>query len=397
MGNAYSNASLLVTPNGYRAGRIFSAKPTNGSADLSFSRASTALRRNSAGLWESVANNVPRLNYPVGGGCPSWLFEPQATNIFLSSQVDENLNWFSVGTSKVFNSIQSPISGFLATKLVEDTANSTHIMLAISTGASNATHTISFYAKTSGRNIGFFNNGSGGSVICSYDLTAGTASGSGSPTITDAGNGWWLCTCQFNPSTSAYNVQLRLLDGTNATYLGDGVSGAYVWGTQFELGSVATSPIITAGSAVTRVADVSNTTGLSAVIGQTEGAIFWDINFIADGTEQTINISDGTNFIYLQKYSDNRIYTGIYNGAFVGSIASGVLTSGRKKIAFGYILNSLVLYINGTLIGTDLSSSIPSCDRLNITLNNTGGIEQKNVILYKVKPSNVELSALTTL
>jgi hypothetical protein len=233
------------------------------------------MRRNSAGLWEEVANNVPRLQYPVGGGCPSWLFEPQATNIFLSSQVDDNINWFSVNISKVFNSIQSPRSGFLATKLVEDTSNDVHIMLAINTGGSNATHTISFYAKTNGRNIGVVNNGGGTSLICNFDLTAGTGSGLGFVSITDAGNGWWLCTCQYNPSISTYNIQLRLLDGTTASYLGDGVSGAYIWNTQYELGSVATSPIITAGSAVTRLAD--NPTTKSILLGVDEGAFCFQL------------------------------------------------------------------------------------------------------------------------
>jgi hypothetical protein len=133
------------------------------------------------------------------------------------------------------------------------------------------------------------------------------------------------------------------------------------------------------------------------LIGQTSGTIFWDINFVADGTEQTINISDGTNFIYLQKYIDNKIYTGVYDGSFVGSITSSVLTSGRKKIAFGYILNSLILYINGVSIGTDLTSTIPTCDRLSLTVSNTGSIETNNFILFPTKLTNAELASLTTI
>ena len=80
----YNKASLIITPNAYKAAKIYAIKPTNGSGDLTFSRASARTRRNSSGIIESLANNVPALNYPVSG-CPAWLFEPQRTNIFLNS------------------------------------------------------------------------------------------------------------------------------------------------------------------------------------------------------------------------------------------------------------------------------------------------------------------------
>ena len=65
-------ASLIVTPNGYKASKLYSVKPTDASGDMTVVRATTATRVNSAGLIESVAINVPRLDY-TGGGCPSIL------------------------------------------------------------------------------------------------------------------------------------------------------------------------------------------------------------------------------------------------------------------------------------------------------------------------------------
>jgi hypothetical protein len=47
-------------------------------------RATTATRVNSAGLIESVAINVPRLDY-TGGGCPKILIEPLRTNLVFPS------------------------------------------------------------------------------------------------------------------------------------------------------------------------------------------------------------------------------------------------------------------------------------------------------------------------
>jgi hypothetical protein len=355
------------------------------------------MRRNSAGLWEEVANNVPRLQYPVGGGCPSWLFEPQATNLFNASQVDDNINWISVGSSKVFNSIQSPRSGFLATKLVEDTANSEHIMLALNTGGSNATHTVSFYAKTNGRNISVLNNGGGTSLICNFDLTAGTGSGSGFVSITNEGNGWWFCVCQYNPSISTYNIQLRLLDGTTASYLGDGVSGAYVWGTQFELGSVATSPIITSGSAVTRLDDVANKTGISSLIGQTEGTLYIDLigTYDRQTTSKTaVALTGGAANVRLD------FYAGSFNLIALGIDVGAAFTSGQQyKVALVYANTSLKWFINGALYNsyTVTPSTFSAISLGSIASVNQPNTTIKDCILYTTALTDSEAIELTTL
>lgn len=84
--NIYDKASLIITPNAYKAGKIYAAKPTSGAGDLTFSRASLGSRRNASGVFESLANNVPPLHYPIGGGCPSWAFQSQRTNLFLNPE-----------------------------------------------------------------------------------------------------------------------------------------------------------------------------------------------------------------------------------------------------------------------------------------------------------------------
>jgi hypothetical protein len=352
------------------------------------------MRRNSAGLWEEVASNVPRLQYPVGGGCPSWLFEPQATNLFINSQVDNNINWISVGSSKVFNSIQSPRSGFLATKLVEDTANSEHIMLALNTGGSNATHTVSFYAKTNGRNIGVLNNGGGTSLICNFDLTAGTGSGSGFVSITNEGNGWWFCVCQYNPSISTYNIQLRLLNGTTASYLGDGVSGAYVWGTQLELGSTATSPIITSGSAVTRLADSYSRT-LSAINqGSAIVKIPDNISVSGGGTHVFgIFILAGTGVgVYLSRISNGRNRLWIQDATTIFQT-----TVDDLKLGITWNGTGISVWQNGIKVVTDFSYALTGV----INLLSSANLETSNlideIVLYNTVLSDTEMGELTTL
>jgi hypothetical protein len=68
------NASIVVTPNAYKAGKLYSLKPTNGSGDFDFTRSSKCNKSKfKEGLIELVSTNVPRLNYPLIDGVVQWL------------------------------------------------------------------------------------------------------------------------------------------------------------------------------------------------------------------------------------------------------------------------------------------------------------------------------------
>ena len=54
----FDDASLVVTPNGYKEGTLYSIKPTSGAGDMTVVRATTATRVNSAGLIELVPYNL---------------------------------------------------------------------------------------------------------------------------------------------------------------------------------------------------------------------------------------------------------------------------------------------------------------------------------------------------
>ena len=82
----YEQASLILTPNAYKASKLYAIKPTNGSADPSFTRAGAGSRRNLSGSFDALANNVPVLNYPSGGSCPFLSYQAQRTNLFLNPE-----------------------------------------------------------------------------------------------------------------------------------------------------------------------------------------------------------------------------------------------------------------------------------------------------------------------
>jgi hypothetical protein len=113
-----SEASFLVTPNGYKASKLYAAIPTNGNGDMTFTRATTATRVDENDLVSSVASNVPRIDY-TGGGCPSILLEPQRTNLVTYSEDFSNASWSKGDSTIVVNSTMSP-SNILNATLLND-------------------------------------------------------------------------------------------------------------------------------------------------------------------------------------------------------------------------------------------------------------------------------------
>ena len=112
MSTLLDQASLILTPNAYKAGTLYSVKPEDGVGDFDFTRATTATRVNSAGLIETVATGVPRLDYPfidgVVQGCPSLLLEPARTNLLAYSEDFSDNTWNKVDSTVTLNQGISP-------------------------------------------------------------------------------------------------------------------------------------------------------------------------------------------------------------------------------------------------------------------------------------------------
>lgn len=313
-------ASLVITPNGTKTSKLYSIVPSDGSGDMTVTRATTATRVNSAGLIESVASNVPRLDYS-NGTCPSILVEPQRTNIILNSAT-------------------------LATQTQTVTAQQ---------------YTISFYGT--------------GTVVLS-----------GVHSATVVGLGITRKTYTFTPTAGSLVITVTGTC-TNA---------------QLEAGSYATSYIPTTSSSVTRNADVISKTGISSLIGQTEGTLF--VDFYHDGLAN-YNLSSISNGLY-----DDAVYFEMYLGNMYGVIwdsgsqqflyNGGSLSVGRHKMAIGYKANDVVFYIDGVLKTTDTSATIPTTARVDVGALANATIEktQTNLTaLWKTRLTNTQLAQLTTI
>ena len=56
-------ANLALIPAAYKTSKVYSALPTDGDGDFTFTRSGSGTRINKAGLIETMATNVSRLNY----------------------------------------------------------------------------------------------------------------------------------------------------------------------------------------------------------------------------------------------------------------------------------------------------------------------------------------------
>jgi hypothetical protein len=171
------------------------------------------------------------------------------------------------------------------------------------------------------------------------------------------------------------------------------------------MGSYATSYIgPTTSASATRVADACFKTGISSLIGQSEGTLFIDCeSFATASTNVLFMISDNTTSNRVEFY-----WTGATSGQLVVSrnstlevIANVTLTQAqRNKIAVVYKQNDFVIYANGVAITTVTSGLVPSSlTAIEFSEGSTypymGKINQ--AVLFKTRLTNSELASLTTL
>jgi hypothetical protein len=346
-------------------------------------------------------SGLPRLDY-LGSTCPRLILEGQRTNDLTYSEQLNNAAWSVLDNVSVSANVSATLdpSGYNgADKLVENSANDQHRIYR-SIGGAGAT--FSFFAKAAERswiavlsnngNFTYFNIGNG---------TLGTIAATSTAKITPYGNGWYRCEI-YNTHASFGSLIQLVLANNGTSYLGDGTSGAYIWGCQVEASAAyATSYIPTLGASVTRVADAASKTGISSLIGQTEGTLFVDLSEVNDLDFPEITIDDNTNNnrIVLTRSAVNG-----YWGIFTASAGTGVsgygTTAGNSgKLALAYSAAGYVLYRNGVQVAT-ASAALPvslSAIRLNGRATSDFFATKKvaQTLLFKTRLTNAQLAELT--
>jgi hypothetical protein len=410
------SASLVVTPNGTKTSKLYSVVPSSGAGDLDVTRATTATRVNSNGLIESVASNVPRLDYS-NGSCPSILVEPQRTNLASYSEQFNNAYWTSFESSISANATASPDGNVTADKIIDTTVNTIHANFKgflITTES-----TLSYFVKSAEYSrvaIGNFSDGGEAVFNLSTGTVVSTSSNWKNSTITALANGWFKISATTNGVIGAKAIGVQLVNNSGAlSFAGTGSSGLYIWGAQLEAGSYATSYIPTTSASVTRNADVISKTGISSLIGQTEGVLYFDgiVNNIQNANSNILNTNKSpdtiSTFQLSKSKSDNKFRFDLFlgNGTFSSIIlnSSNAFTNGtRTKIAIRYKSGDFAMYINGNLEDSDTSTFTNNGTKSELFLNDAvtyfnfqESVSFNNVALWKIALTNTQLATLTTI
>jgi len=218
MSDLLNKASLVVIPSGYKEDTVYSVVPSDGSGDLSFTRASNGTRINSAGLVEV---------------CP----------------------WNLVQNSENFDAVWTKYNGATVTTDATTAPNGTSTADLLIAGSSQEIYsanmpkpaeelfyTFSCYAKIYNTNVfglvcsDFATSGSAATFnLSTLAITTSTGAtwSNTSASIESVGNGWYRCILTSkSPNTTGLYLSLYT-SGTNS------VSGVYIWGAQLNIGSTA--------------------------------------------------------------------------------------------------------------------------------------------------------------
>jgi hypothetical protein len=336
-----------------------------GGTGYSFTRASEGYYTNSDGTLTNFASGALRR------GDRGVLIEGARTNLNLQSQTLDNAAWTPTDATITANATTAPDDTLTADKLVESATTAQHFIQPTSTYAATTTPgTASFFAKAGERsvlrvycfacnNLTFFVNLTTGAVT---NQSGGT---SAVVTTKELGSGWWRIV--FSDTLTNTNMRWAtsvIQTAGTSSYAGDGTSGIYLWGYQFEQAGFVSSYIPTTSSSATRAGSeylTATTSGLDSAV-----SMWSEVEFGATTSAvQTIaQFDDGTannRLILRRNASGNAEMELITGGASQGIVTGGAMANNTThKIACSATANALRLSLNGTSATPDTVATMPT-------------------------------------
>jgi hypothetical protein len=375
----FQRASLLIIPSGYKGGKAYAEIPTNGNGDLTWTRASTALRTNSSGLLESMGSGVPRLSY-MYGSCPALLLEPQRTNLIRQSQAfDDNAYWGAGSTTITANDEISP-DGTTNAESMTIIDSTSQVLQTLVLGA--GTYTASVWVKSLS-----------GTPTIRLRLIVDTVVASQNINTTSS---WQRVTFTFTATTSVTSFGVRGLTGSGEIA---------IFGAQLELGAYPTTYIPTTTASATRIADSFSRNNIytNGLITSSGGTWFVELRgnlslvrdlssisfFIGDtnvGTTNGFNISSvgGGGRLRISKYTATT-FSQLY-----------LTTTDTVKLAIKWNGTSADVFVNGT---KQVSATAFTTTIMEFLIGGASDVPKfiQAMALYPTPLSDTDCTTLTTL
>jgi hypothetical protein len=361
-----------------------------------------------------ILEDLPRLDYSGGASCPSLLLEPSRTNLLGQSEY-YNVDYVKNQVTITDNAITSPEGLQNASKLIPDNGTGGNRSVGKAFTGLSGIHTFSTFAKAG--EYGYvalrIRNAPSGFVM--FDLNDGLIHYennnaqyvTGSAKIEDYGNGWYRCSASFDPSGSVTagdlypSFSVGITGDEGGQWNGDGVSGIYIYGSQFEAGNYPTSYIPTMGSAVTRAYDYIKLIDLQSkgIITASQGTFLTELDNYNVGSVQLDVQSPNLDYALRSTFRFN--HTDIFkrvNG--VQTLVRQIYGSpaGRRIVAMSWNGTSLITSVNGVsytdTIDGSIAAELSKIDRPNF---NGTIFDLNRLLMFPTQLTEAELNALTTL
>ena len=356
----------------------------------------------------SAAYYGPRFDYdPVTLAPKGLLIEEARTNLLTYSEQFDNALWVKINASVTANAAVSPDGTATADKLIADASNAQH-RVQFGTTSAAATYAFSVYLKAAGYNFGIVRIGTSGGWVNLTNGAISTVTGGYTMTSTSVGNGWYRVVL-VGAAVLNDTVRINVSNADAATdFLGDGVSGIFLYGAQLEAGSFATSYIPTVASTVTRSADVATMTGTNFSSWYNQSAGTFVAAFDMAGGSAAFSNNRAIFVAREGATSGHNIYNG--SGQVTGwTVVSGVdqafLTTGAfaadtvTNMAYAYRANDFAASRNGGTVATDTSGTLPAPTVLGIGSNSANSLflsgHIRQLAYFNTRLPDAQLQTLT--
>ena len=357
-------ANLAMIPAAYAEDKVYSVLPSDGDGDFTFTRTGSGTRINKGGYIETMAENVPRLNYRLDAdgnptGCPELLLEESRQN---KVYPNNSLTGYStIGVSTTNNDAIAP-NGTNEGAKVQATTSGTAVVFKGFTGTSGVTHNISAFLKAGTHNQVRLQEGFSASNM-DVNLSNGNIianSNSSNLKVEKYPNNWYRLSFDFTSAST--NLQFALY--FNGSYSSG--ENIYLYGGQIEQGSGATSLINTTTGAITRnkdeairlLSDATPTSYPFTVMVQMrietgkKGFGFSLLNRYANYLYFSVG--------YCEASANNKFrFTNRNNGTIYNIEPDATFFEGTHKIAVKFFESNLKAYINGIEVANFTHNASP--------------------------------------
>ena len=437
-GNGWYRCSITFTSNGTRTGSLYYA-PNN---QLIYS----GTLNSGVFMWgaqfvkgDKVKNylpttdrvNLPRLNYPTYGGCPSILAEPQRTNLVNNSNSVANaLSGNTLINLQINSSNNLSPEGINNAEEIEVIATGQPRVESVATSNTTVYSVSCYVKKVTGDffGLGFYQQDIG-NQYAKFNLNTGTfigvsSNGAFSQSATNIynceiiahKNNWYRITCTILTGSAASKSGIKWLGmtaGTSSSSFSTGVLNAkfLIYGRQVEQAGYVTSLIHTKGSTVTRNEDKAINSGLGTTdtFNDSEGVLFIETKALVNNAVAraiSINAGNGQNRVVISypNTASSRVVGFIQStagGGLNGNI-DGIDITQKHKIAIKYKLNNCAVFVDGIKRIQANTVAMPvGLDRLHFSNGvNANSAEYRGdlnaIAVYKTALTDIELANLTS-